>query len=158
MLLDMGTIDSVKFGIFKLVVAAIVASVAVSSSAAPSAILVDEFGVAAKGHDVVAYFDNRVTRGVPDYEVEYRGAIWYFESAANATKFQRNPERYEPVYGGYCAYGVSQGYLVPTDPSAWSVVNGKLYLNYNATTRNRWLSDRENYILIADKHWPRLIR
>ncbi len=125
--------------------------------AAENPIMVDGDNVAANGYDVVAYFDGRVSRGIPAFSIEYRDATWYFESEESASTFQRDPERYEPLYGGYCAYGVSQGYLVATDPNAWSVVKGKLYLNYNAPTRNHWLSRRDEYIDLAEKHWPRLI-
>ena len=126
--------------------------------AAPNTLYLDDDGVAANGYDVVAYFDGEAVRGLPDFSIEYRDALWYFETPENAAKFQRDPERYEPKYGGYCAYGVSQGYLVGTDPEAWSVVGDTLYLNYNATIRTRWLADQADYIAIADKHWPRLIK
>lgn len=127
-----------------------------AAGAAPSKLLVDQHGVAANGYDVVAYFDGEAVRGIPDFSIEYRDAVWYFETPENAAKFQRDPERYQPKYGGYCAYGVSQGYLVGTDPEAWSVVDGTLYLNYNSSVRTRWLSNHDNFITIADKHWPRL--
>ena len=131
---------------------------ATAANSAPSQILVDKDGVAVNGYDVVAYFDGESVRGIPDFSIEYRGATWYFETPANAGQFQSNPGKYEPMYGGYCAYGVSQGYLVGTDPEAWSVVDGTLYLNYNGTIRNRWLANQANFIAIADKHWPRLIK
>ena len=127
------------------------------AAAKENEIMVDDDNVAANGYDVVAYFDNRVSRGIPAFEIEYRGALWWFESEESAAKFQKDPELYEPVYGGYCAYGVSQGYLVATDPDAWSVVDGNLYLNYNAATRGQWLKKRDEFINLADKHWPQLI-
>lgn len=119
-------------------------------------VFADDFGVAANGYDVVAYFDNKATRGIPGIQVEYLGKTWYFETQENADRFQGSPERYVPQFGGYCAYGVSQGYLAPTDPEAWSVINGKLYLNYNQVIRTRWLADVDHFLVTAEKHWPRL--
>lgn len=124
--------------------------------AAPQKVFVDGNGVAVKGYDVIAYFNKEVTLGTPGFEVEYLGATWYFETQANADKFQGDPERYAPQFGGFCAYGVAQGYLVATDPHAWSVVKGKLYLNYNPATRTRWLGNVDEYLTSAKKHWPRL--
>lgn len=121
-------------------------------------VFADDYRVAVNGYDVVAYFNNDATRGIPGIEVEYDGFIWYFETQVNADLFQANPARYAPAYGGYCAYGVSQGYLVGTDPEAYSIVNDKLYLNYNAIIRSRWLKDVEQYVVLADKHWPRLTK
>lgn len=120
-------------------------------------LMVDANGVAANGYDVVAYFDNRVARGIPTFLVEYKGADWYFESPDNAEAFRSDPAKYEPAYGGWCAYGVAQGYLVKTDPDAWSVVDGRLYLNYNELVRIRWLGDRDRYIKVAEQYWPKLI-
>lgn len=131
--------------------------VTASAVAAPSQYYADESRVAVNGYDVVAYFNHDATRGIPGIEVNYDGFTWYFESQENADRFQADPARYTPAFGGYCAYGVSQGYLVATDPEAWSIVNDKLYLNYNAAIRTRWLSDSEQYIPLAEKHWPRLL-
>ncbi len=140
-----------------LAAAALAALLAVAAQAGPSPVMVDEHGVAANGYDVVAYFDNRASRGLPTFSIEHRGAVWYFESEQNAARFQNSPERFVPEFGGYCAYGVSQGYLVGTDPDAWSVVGGRLYLNYNVDIRNRWLTDLETFVAVAEKHWPRLV-
>ena len=130
---------------------------AVASVSAAPRYYADSHKVAASGYDVVAYFNNEATRGIPGIEVEYDGFIWYFETQANADLFQRNPEYYAPMYGGYCAYGVSQGYLVSSDPEAWSVINDRLYLNYNQGIRARWLKDAEQYIVLSEKLWPRLL-
>ena len=128
-----------------------------SLAARPQPIFSNSDGVAVNGFDVVAYFNEGAIRGLPAFEVEYRGAKWYFESKKNMAKFLFKPDKYVPVYGGYCAYGVSQGYLVKTDPDAWTVYQGKLYLNFDVITRSHWLKDRNQYIAKADKNWPRLI-
>lgn len=145
-------------GILRILAVGCVAVMALASAHAEQKIFTNSDGVAVNGYDVVAYFDSEATRGIPGFEVEYQRATWYFETQANADKFQRDPEKYAPQFGGFCAYGVSQGYLVATDPYAWSIVKGKLYLNYNATIRTRWLSDLDQYLTIAQKHWARLGR
>ena len=130
-------------------------SAAAAQARDPALMLVD--GVAANGYDVVAYFSGKVSRGIPEFSVEYRGAQWYFENPENAARFKAAPAKFEPAYGGYCAYGVAQGYLVKTDPAAWSIAGGRLYLNYNSPIRSRWLKDRDNYIALAEKNWPKLV-
>ena len=147
---------NLKSSIQLLALSLLLSLAAVFARADEPELLLDD-GVAANGYDVIAYFSGKVKRGIPEFAVEYRGAQWYFENSENAARFKASPEKFEPVYGGYCAYGVSQGYLVKTDPHAWSVVQGRLYLNYNAPTRNEWLSDRDNYIALAEKIWPKLI-
>lgn len=121
-------------------------------------IYTDDSGVAASGYDVVAYFDRGPVRGLPAFQAEYRGAVWYFANKGNQDMFRMSPAKFIPAYGGFCAYGVSRGYLVKTDPQAWSTHKGRLYLNFDVITRKHWLRDRENYIALADKNWPRLIK
>ena len=146
-----------KFKLFFLIGTLNLAVGAFAQERIAKGLMVDEDNVAANGYDVVAYFDNRVERGIPSFMIEYKGATWYFATEENAQTFRRDPSKFEPVYGGYCAYGVSQGYLVGTDPEAYSIYNGRLYLNYNASVRNTWLQNRENFVKVADKFWPKLI-
>ncbi len=111
--------------------------------------------VAASGHDPVAYF----TQGMPvegskEFESTWNDATWRFSSAENKAMFDAEPEKYAPQYGGYCAYAVSQGYTASTVPEAWSIVDGKLYLNYSLGVRKTWDQDRAGYIASANKNWP----
>ena len=76
---------------------------------------------------------------------------------ANKARFAAEPEKYTPVYGGYCAYGVAQGYLVKIDPDAWAIVDGRLYLNYDRSVAETWRKDVPGYVKKADENWPRLI-
>src|SRR3970040_2455858 len=86
---------------------------------------------AIRGHDPVAYFDQKgPVKGSKQFTHQWNGAAWYFASAENRDKFAAEPERHAPRYGGYCAYAVAQGYTADIDPSAWSIVDGTLYLNY----------------------------
>jgi hypothetical protein len=91
------------------------------------------------------------------YEHEWQGATWRFASAANRDRFAAAPERYAPQYGGYCAWAVSQGYTAGIDPEAWTIVDGKLYLNYDREVQERWAADREANIRSADANWPQLL-
>src|SRR3546814_14313084 len=74
------------------------------------------------------------------------GAKWKFASQANLDRFKENPEKYAPQYGGYCAYGVAQGNLVRIEPDQFTVLNGRLYLNYNADVQRKWLRDPIGFI------------
>ena len=115
-------------------------------------------GVAIRGYDPVAYFkDGKATRGKAEHVAQYKGATWRFASAENKATFEADPAKYEPVYGGYCAYGVAQGYLVKIDPNAWAIKDGRLYLNYDAGVQATWAKDPLGYIKKANARWPKLI-
>jgi YHS domain-containing protein len=112
---------------------------------------------AIRGYDPVAYFvDHKPVKGLKQFSLAWHGATWYFKSSENLKKFQENPELYAPQYGGFCAYGVSRNYKVKTEPDAWTIVNGKLYLNYDLDVSRKWLSDKEGYIKKADTNWVTL--
>lgn len=114
--------------------------------------------LAIHGYDPVAYFvDGGPRKGRADLTVEHGGAIWRFASEANKRRFEENSARYTPVYGGYCAYGVAQGYLVKIDPDAWSIVDDRLYLNYDKAVQNTWLKDVAGYVRGADARFPALL-
>ena len=100
------------------------------------------FGNAIKGYDVVAYFtDGKPVEGSGDHEFEWNGATWRFASAQHRNLFAKDPAKYAPQYGGFCAFGVSRGYAVGIDPAAWKIVDGKLYLNYNRDVQTEWVKD-----------------
>ena len=112
---------------------------------------------AIKGYDPVAYFtESTAVKGNESYSLEWGQATWYFSSADNKTLFESDPEKYAPQYGGYCAYAVSQGYTAKIDPTAWKIVDGKLYLNYNQKIKVDWEANQTNYIKAADENWPKL--
>jgi len=114
--------------------------------------------LAIHGYDPVAYFvDGGPREGRPDLTLEYEGAVWRFANEANRRLFEGAPGRYAPVFGGYCAYGVSRGYLVRIDPAAWSIVHGRLYLNYDLDVRATWLADADEYIRRGTTNWPQLV-
>jgi YHS domain-containing protein len=116
------------------------------------------FGAAIQGYDPVAYFtEGRPVEGSRQFTHQWKGATWRFASAANRDRFAQAPEKYAPQYGGYCAYGVANGYAVKIDPQAWSVVDGKLYLNYSPAVQADWKKDVPGYIRRADAHWPKVL-
>lgn len=116
-------------------------------------------GVAIKGYDPVAYFtEKQPVEGKAEFSHDWQGAKWRFASAENRDAFAREPEKYAPQYGGYCAYGVSQGYAVKIEPDAWTVTGGKLYLNYDKSVRKTWEKDIPGYIVAADKNWPGVLQ
>lgn len=110
---------------------------------------------AIRGYDPVAYFTAaREVMGKKEIVFEYLGAQWHFASEENRNLFKQNPEKYTPQFGGYCAYGMSRGYKAETQPNAWTIVDGKLYLNYNVDVREKWSQDTANYIKKAEANWP----
>jgi len=110
-----------------------------------------------KGYDPVAYFTaGKPVKGEAKFEYKFMGATYRFSSPANLELFKKEPEKYVPQYGSYCAYAVSQGYTAPVDPEAFDIVNGKLYLNYSKAVQKKWRENRDNYISAADKNWPEL--
>lgn len=112
-------------------------------------------GVALRGYDVVAYVeDSQAAKGSVQYKAEYKGSIFHFSSAAHRDAFAADPAKYAPQYGGFCAYGMSKGYKAATDPAAFTVVNGKLYLNYNRDVQRQWSADVPGFVSLADKQWP----
>lgn len=115
-------------------------------------------GTAIDGTDPVAYFtEGRPVEGSSDFTYEWNGATWRFASAQNRDTFKAAPARYAPQYGGYCAWAVSQGYTASTDPDAWKIVDGKLYLNYNKDVQKRWETDVPGNIASANDNWPKVL-
>lgn len=114
-------------------------------------------GLAAKGYDVVAYFTlGQPTEGLPAHEHQWREAIWRFASAEHLAAFRTDPERYAPQYGGYCAWAMADGRKADIDPTAWRIVEGRLYLNYDADIQARWEADLPGFIARADEQWRQL--
>ncbi len=117
------------------------------------------FGTALKGYDAVAYFrEGRPVKGKDEFRHDWMGAKWYFANSANRDEFAKNPEKYAPQFGGYCAWAVGHGYTASIDPEAWKIVDGKLYLNYSKDVQKMWEQDVPGWIKKGDENWPRLIK
>ena len=113
--------------------------------------------LAIKGYDPVAYFtEGKPVEGTKQFTYEWMKATWRFANANNRELFAKDPEKYAPQYGGYCAYAVSEGYTADIDPKSWKIVNEKLYLNYNPAAQQLWEKDIPSRIAKADKNWPEL--
>lgn len=113
--------------------------------------------VAIRGYDPVAYFTvGAPVKGEPQFRHEWNGTAWLFSSRDNLERFKAEPERFAPQFGGFCAFGMSRGYKVGTDPAAFTIHDGKLYLNYNLPVQATWLKDTGAYIDKADANWVTL--
>jgi YHS domain-containing protein len=118
-----------------------------------------EAGFAINGYDPVAYFKSgEPIAGSGDHAAEWNGAKWLFSNEENRSQFEESPEKYAPQYGGYCAYAVSRGYTASTDPDAWTIYDGKLYLNYNKAVRLLWSRDIPGHVASADGNWPDVLK
>lgn len=116
-------------------------------------------GTGAGGYDVVAYMaEGKARKGEAAITAKHDGVAYRFVSEANRSTFLTEPERYLPRYGGHCAWAVANGYTAKGDPEAWSVVDGRLYLNYSKSIRGRWAKDVPGNIAKGDAQWPALAR
>ena len=116
-------------------------------------------GLAIDGYDPVAYFTlSKPVKGTREFTFEFEGATYRFASAEHREQFAKAPAKYVPQYGAFCAWAVSRGYTANTDPLAWRIVDGKLYLNYNASVQKQWEQDIPGNISKADTNWPGLSR
>jgi len=111
-------------------------------------------GVAVKGYDVVAYFEsNKAIEGNSEINTAYKKATYYFSTEKNKAMFLKQPDKYVPQFGGYCAYGVSENHTSPTDPQAFTIVDDKLYLNYNLKVKELWSKEQKARIIKANENW-----
>lgn len=141
----------------KTIASAVLALFVIISAHAQKSPVFAPNGTAIKGYDPVAFFtESKPVKGQETLSYEWNGAKWLFSSKENMDRFKANPEKYAPQYGGYCAYGMSQGHKAPTETETWTVLNDKLYFNYNAKVKEMFNKDRQGYIEKADKNWPEL--
>jgi YHS domain-containing protein len=119
-----------------------------------------EKGLAVQGYDVVAYFNGKAIKGESSLAVIHQGIRYHFSSTVNKEEFKKNPGKYEPQYGGWCAYAMgTTGEKVEIDPETFKILNGKLYLFYNKRFNNTlktWNKDEQALKTKADANWGRL--
>ena len=120
-------------------------------------------GFAAEGYDVVAYFNNEVQKGDKQYSATHDGVNYKFHNPKNLEAFQKNPNRYVPQYGGFCAYAVAKsGEKVSINPKTYTITNGKLYLFYNSwgvNTLEKWNEEgAETLQQKADMQWQEILK
>ena len=115
-------------------------------------------GVAIKGYDAVAYhLDEKPTKGSGDFAYSWNGATWHFASAKNRELFAGDPDKYAPAYGGWCAYAMARGSTAKIDPNAFTLHDGRLFLNYSPGIQKKWLAKRDRFIADADKNYPEVV-
>ena len=124
---------------------------------------IEKSGLAIQGYDPVAYFvNNKPVEGSKDITTVYNGITYQFATTQNRDAFKANPAKYEPQYGGWCAYAMgAKGEKVEVDPETFKVVNGKLYLFYNKyfnNTLKTWNKDEAHLKAMADKNWAKFIQ
>ena len=113
--------------------------------------------VGVNGYDLVTYqTDKRPLRGNGNYVATHNGVTYLFSNEENKTTFEKNPDKYLPAYGGWCAFGVSVGKKFSADPEVWEIVDGKLYMNLDNGIKKMWISDIPGNIKKANKHWPNI--
>jgi YHS domain-containing protein len=121
-----------------------------------------ENGVAIQGYDPVAYFSNKAIKGNKSYSASFHGAVYYFSTNENKKSFELNPSKYEPQYGGWCAFAMGDtGKKVEIDPGTFKIIDGKLFLYYNAyfnNTLKSWNKDEKNLKAKADKNWSNILK
>lgn len=146
-----------KLALVALSLATVPVAVPAASKPAPMVYIASD-GLAAGGYDVTAYFtQGKAVRGSAKHELMLRGATWRFASAQSQARFQANPAAYAPQFGGYCAWAVSQGYIASGDPEQWKIVDGKLYLNFNARAKDLWEADQADAIKRGHANWPKVL-
>ena len=120
-------------------------------------VFLDSMGVAIRGYDPVAYFQmEEAMRGSMDHELETDTGIWWFTSAEHRDLFRREPERFSPEFGGYCAEGLARGFKRHSDPTLWVMIDGRVYLHYSIPDQNRWAADIRGNIRLARENWATL--
>jgi YHS domain-containing protein len=118
----------------------------------------DKSGVAVQGYDPVAFFtDHRPEKGNPKFTSRRGGAIYFFTSEEHQQLFNADPAKYEPAFGGYCAYGVSRDRLVEIDVNAFQIVKGRLLLQYSKGVRDDFNRDQKANLAKANANWPGLV-
>jgi YHS domain-containing protein len=118
--------------------------------------------VAMEGYDPVSYFDGEPLEGKPEVKLNYKNVTYQFASQANLAKFKLNPEKYEPAYGGWCAYAMGEsGEKVKIDPETFTILEGKVYLFYNFWGNNTledWKKNEKKLKNTADLNWKNIVR
>ena len=114
----------------------------------------DDARVMLKGADVVAYFtQNRYVQGVPQIKSVYQDVTFRFANAENKALFDRDPKKYQPEFGGYCANGITYGIPWGGDADRFKMINGKLYVFGGQGSLDGWNLDEKRNLALAEKYW-----
>jgi YHS domain-containing protein len=119
---------------------------------------VDRNAIGISGYDPVAYFtDGKAEKGLPQFSSTADGVTYLFATSDHKATFDSSPSKYEPQFGGFCAYGLSRGSLIEIDPTAFQIVNGRLLLQYSKGVMNKFNKDAVTNLQKADQNWPILL-
>jgi YHS domain-containing protein len=118
-------------------------------------------GIAIEGYDPVSYYSRKPVEGKAAYQYSYRGITYRFDSEANMTKFKGAPEKYEPAFGGWCAYAMGEnGEKVKIDPETYKIIDERLYLFYNFWGNNTLSDWNKNEKALKEKgenNWKKFV-
>ena len=143
----------------RISIALLTFAAAASNLLAGQVVNVDENGVALQGYDPVAYFiDGQPVKGAQELATSYNGAIYYFASAEHKAKFEKEPGKYAPRFGGFCAFAVSRGATAPINVDAFQIIHGQLVLQKNQDILKRWQEDSEGNFQKAEANWPKIVQ
>ncbi len=124
---------------------------------AKSKVNVDQAGVILHGYDAVAYFkQNNPYKGNTAYKSTYQGVTYLFASAANKAEFDKNPAKYAPQYGGYCAYSLAEGRLADIDPNNFVIYKGKLYVCSTAKALRSFVAHEKEDVVKDNRNWRQM--
>lgn len=142
----------------KYAIAALLLASTLAFAASKSLVNVDKTGLGLKGYDPVGYFiENRPVMGNAQFTSFYNGVRYQFVSASNKAAFDANPSKYEPQFGGFCAYAASEGHTAKIEPDAFEILNGRLLLQYDRDVREMFNKDPQGRLKKADENWPGLV-
>ncbi len=117
--------------------------------------------LALEGYDAVSYFKNKPQKGEAKFATTHNGITYYFASKENLETFKSNTEKYEPAYGGWCAYAMAKGEKVEVDIKNYKITNGKLYLFYKgffSNTLDDWNKEENVLLPKANNHWKNIFK
>ena len=123
---------------------------------------IEKGSLALQGYDAVSYFSGKPAKGQKSISVLYKGVFYWFSSAQNLATFNASPEKYEPAYGGWCAYAIgAKGEKVEVDAENFKIIKGKNYLFYKdffSNTINDWNKDEATLFSKAEQNWKKIYK
>ena len=144
--------------VIQIVCAVLVANAAVAGVYQKTLVNSDSQGVILHGYDPVAYFtENKAVKGDEKYKATYKGSVFHFASNKNKKLFEKDPVKYIPQYGGYCAMAVAMGQLEDADPNMFVVHDGKLLVQRNEKAHQMFMTNPGGFHQKADEQWPKLV-
>ena len=113
--------------------------------------------IALQGYDPVGFHTaGKAIKGNPAISVQYRGFKYLFSAEENKAAFEKDPLKYLPAYGGYCAYGAALGILFPVEIDTWEIIDGRLALQFSLAIKQKFDEERYKNIRRADANWSKI--